>query len=170
MIMRNTYKKHDDFSFAIVIDSPKHGVFYILIDKEEYKICRKHCWRISYNKQTGRCSIITDIKENGIKKTMYLSRFLLNAPKGLVVDHINHDIFDNRKQNLRICTYKVNMENQKGPHKDRKHILPRNVRKNGNGFSVKIQHNKKDYNLGTFKDVKTAELEANFWRDIIFSL
>lgn len=42
-----------------------------------------------------------------------LSRFIMNPPMGLVVDHINGDRFDNRRENLRIATYRQNALNIK---------------------------------------------------------
>ena len=41
-----------------------------------------------------------------------LHRFLTDCPDGMVVDHINHDRFDNRKDNLKICTQQDNRKNQ----------------------------------------------------------
>lgn len=35
-------------------------------------------------------------------------RFLLNTPKGLVVDHMNHNGLDNRKNNIRSVPYSIN--------------------------------------------------------------
>ena len=37
----------------------------------------------------------------------------MKCPKNKVIDHINHDTFDNRKSNLRIVTHRTNSCNMK---------------------------------------------------------
>jgi hypothetical protein len=46
-------------------------------------------------------------------ENILLHRFLVSAPDGMDVDHINGNTFDNRKENLRICTHSENQKNQK---------------------------------------------------------
>lgn len=38
------------------------------------------------------------------KGKVYLHRLIAKAPKGVEVDHINGDRYDNRRSNLRLCT------------------------------------------------------------------
>jgi hypothetical protein len=43
---------------------------------------------------------------------MYMHRQVTEPPKGMVVDHINHNKLDNRRANLRVCTRRENIFNQ----------------------------------------------------------
>jgi hypothetical protein len=47
------------------------------------------------------------------KRHMHLSRFVMNAQKGEIVDHINRNRLDNRRKNLRIVTPRQNGLNKK---------------------------------------------------------
>lgn len=44
---------------------------------------------------------------------LLLHRFIAGASEGQEVDHINGNVFDNRKSNLRICTHAENQRNTK---------------------------------------------------------
>jgi hypothetical protein len=47
------------------------------------------------------------------RRDVKLHRFISGAKDGEVVDHINHNKFDNRLANLRVCSQKDNSRNQK---------------------------------------------------------
>jgi len=104
--------------YAVInIESPKHGHFDILIDLDDIDKCKNMNWCI----QMIRCGIdksrIVYYATN--TKTGMLHRYITNAPKGMVVDHINGNTYDNRKSNIRVCSYTGNNRNA-GLHKDNK--------------------------------------------------
>lgn len=53
----------------------------------------------------------------GMHGRLLLHRIITNAPDSLVVDHINRNHLDNRRENLRICTNSQNLMNS-SKHKD----------------------------------------------------
>ena len=79
--------------------NPK-GVFLISI--EDLEEVSKHRW-------TEIGGYIATY--NGKKHTL-LHRFLIDCPNGLVIDHINRNKKDNRRENLRVCTQSINAQNK----------------------------------------------------------
>lgn len=47
------------------------------------------------------------------RKRVYLHRMILGAEPGMEVDHINGDGLDNRRTNLRLCSHRDNLRNQR---------------------------------------------------------
>lgn len=72
---------------------------------EKYKI---HSWRES-DKGYARTFIII----NGKRKLFAFHRLVTGAKNGQIVDHINQNKLDNRKENLRITTLSMNAFNRK---------------------------------------------------------
>ena len=72
------------------------------VDGEDYPSVSKYRWSLDKGYAYGYVMI------DGKKYHRYMHNFLLSPPKGLVVDHINWDRLDNRRENLRICTRKEN--------------------------------------------------------------
>lgn len=48
----------------------------------------------------------------GAQRRIAMHREIMQAPKGMVVDHINHDRLDNRRENLRVVDYSANALNR----------------------------------------------------------
>jgi hypothetical protein len=59
--------------------------------------------------------------------TLRMHRFIMNTPKGLHTDHINHDRLDNRKSNLRAVSAAMNAQNNEGSIKTIYKDLPKGV-------------------------------------------
>src|SRR4051812_25890520 len=77
----------------------KEIVAYTLIDEEDYENINKYKWSLSdgyaISWKNGR-----------------MHRFIMNAEKGQIVDHINGNKLDNRKSNLRFVTASQNAQNR----------------------------------------------------------
>lgn len=69
-------------------------------------------WFAEFRKETGQYRVVGALWHSKTKYTpVKLHRWIMNAPKGLVVDHINGDTLDNRRSNLRIVTQAQNLQN-----------------------------------------------------------
>ena len=77
---------------------------YAIVDPEDYKMINKYKWNAyrGYGSYYSKRKIYT--RKKGTERTVYMHRWIMNAPKGVVVDHINHNGLDNRKENLRFAT------------------------------------------------------------------
>lgn len=82
----------------------------ILIDKEDYEIVKKYYWRIDRSGYV--VSSIYNEKTDRYNKLLKLHRLIMNAPDGMVVDHIDGNKLNNHKCNLRICTQAENTRNR----------------------------------------------------------
>lgn len=83
--------------------SGKHGKgLEAIVDEDDYERFKDKKWHLSVGRYAA----------NGHD---YLHRLVLNAPKGEVVDHLNHNTLDCRKKNLRIVSQAENCKNTKTP-------------------------------------------------------
>lgn len=83
-----------------------HGSI-ILVDNDMFKYLNSITW-YSDKDNYCRCHIVV----NGKRKWQIMHRIIIGAQKGQIVDHINGNVLDNRKQNLRICTAAENARNR----------------------------------------------------------
>ena len=84
-----------------------YGTKHIVIDLEDAEKCKNYKWFLSFDE------ILNSFYVKTSKYPYSLHRVIMDCPKGFVVDHINHNTLDNRKENLRICTHAENMQNRK---------------------------------------------------------
>ena len=76
----------------------------VIVDAEDYKRLSKYGWRAAHG---GRYAYVT----------VPMHRFIIEAPEGTEVDHINGNVLDNRKENLRVCTRSQNIANTRKPRR-----------------------------------------------------
>jgi len=101
------------------------------------------------------------ITKGGKSYAVLMHREIMQAKKGQIVDHTNGDKLDNRKTNLRLCTHKQNISNQKVQSKLSKSSKYKGViwDKKKKKWLARIQINKKIIYLGWF-DSELAAAEA----------
>lgn len=126
-------------------------------DLEDYELIKKYCWNYHYGYLCTR-------GENG--EFIRQHRLIMGLEKGdgLYVDHINHDTYDNRKCNLRICTNQENCMNSSTP-KNNKSSGKSGIthRKDTGKWRVRIWKNYKCYNIGhydTYEEAYQARVKA----------
>lgn len=102
-------------SVRIPLHSRKYHDLFAVIDEEDADLVRHHRWC----PKTGRNTIYahTAITRDGVRTSITLHRFLIDAKPGEIVDHINHDGLDNRRSNIRVCTLDQNGANRRGAAK-----------------------------------------------------
>jgi len=91
----------------ILVKSKKYGDVYVLVDEDDVEKVSEYTWSISLT--NGRMYIKGYISDSLNK--VYIHRLITNCPKDKLVDHINHNVLDNRKINLRICNSSENTQN-----------------------------------------------------------
>lgn len=79
----------------------------VVIDEADRSLIQERTWSI------GGPGYVTSNGRKGKYGSVTLHRFLMNPPKGFVVDHINGNRLDNRRANLRIVRQKLNAQNQR---------------------------------------------------------
>ncbi|MGA2323997.1 MAG: HNH endonuclease [Sedimentisphaerales bacterium] len=85
---------------------------WTILDQQDYYRFGNLKWTISGNGKKFYATRFLKIAP-GKTKTLSLHRAIMNAPKGLVVDHINGESLDNRRANLRLATQSQNSCNKR---------------------------------------------------------
>lgn len=114
-----------------------------------------HRWNV-FHRPNATSYAMTKIRAvNGIIKSTALHREVMGAARGQIVDHVNGDGLDNRRQNLRIVTSQQNNWNRKATKKGSGF---KGVSRHGPGFRAQIREDGKILALGTFPSAVAAAL------------
>lgn len=150
--------------YLLEVESVSRGFRgYAKIDKADVKTIRSfgRRWCAAWHECTQQFFVASNEKIDGKWTRVMLHRLLMDAPKGLDVDHVNHDMLDCRRSNLRICSRGENLQNRKGPQSTSTTGI-RNVywRSDTGKFVAEIKVNNKKISLGCFVGLADAERAA----------
>lgn len=81
------------------------------VDDEDYEEINNHIWYAWWSEDTKSFYAVRNEGKRGSRTSIKMAREIMNAPPNLLVDHINGDTLDNRKENLRIVTRRQNAQN-----------------------------------------------------------
>lgn len=114
-----------------------------LVDDADYPWASQYKWHENTFGYAGRQKQV-----RGIRAGFKMHRELVNAPKGLDVDHINGNKLDNRRVNLRLATRQENARNKRAQKNNK--CGYKGVSPSGKKFRASIRINKKQIHLGMF--------------------
>lgn len=104
----NTYIKYDSY-YILTITRTDNQQIKTMISCEDYNEISKYKWSFKVD-NNGDYRIRSTSRELHGKD---LSTWLLNGTNDMVVDHINRDTLDNRRENLRLVSRSINSTNAK---------------------------------------------------------
>ena len=147
----------------MIIKSKVYGTIIVKIDNEDLEKCSKLTWHYAKNKDSKY--IQTRVKGKMIK----LHRYIMDINNSnLLVDHINRDTLDNRKSNLRICTYQQNSFNKSIRVDNTSGIAGVSFYKINKKWRAKIKYNNLTIHLGYFNDINEALINRRVAEEMLF--
>jgi hypothetical protein len=87
--------------------------FSIIVDDEDYERVNRYRWHAARFKDGREHRPVRGVGKGEKRKLILLAREIINAPAGLVVDHIDGDPWNNLRSNLRVCTSAENSRNRR---------------------------------------------------------
>ena len=166
--IKNEYEEFEDYVLIHTIDCKKDLIVDTMVSKDDFYeklIDFEVNWFPAWNDDMDDYYIAYSYRygEVGHKrgKTILLHRFLTGAKLREYVDHKNHNIRDNRKDNLQVISNRENLTNRKGKNKNNKSGY-RNVfwNSNANKWEVSLVRNYKRIYCAQFDDVDAAGADA----------
>lgn len=130
---------------------------YAIVDDEDFEYLNQFTWCL--DREYARRIIYINENSKRKQRCIRMHREILNAPADKIIDHINGNGLDNRKENLRYCTKSTNAMNCK-IHKHNTSGY-KGVSKSGNRWRAYIVLNDKQRQIGSYKTKEEAALAYN---------
>jgi hypothetical protein len=124
--------------------------FVALVDDGDFQWVSQYNWHVKADPRYPRLFYARrDFHDHfGKTRCQFLHRLIMKAPPGLVVDHINGDGLDNRRENLRLCTVGENARNRRKHRNNTSGFT--GVYKQGSRYISRIRVGGKLLHVGSF--------------------
>lgn len=124
-----------------------------LVDYDDYHWLMQWNWQVDTSDHVFRTKTV-----NGKRRAVFMHREIIDCADDKIVDHINGIPWDNRRCNLRECSYAQNRWNRGKPNRKNPSTKYKGVHRNKmrQKFEVKICSNGETHHLGFFDDVIKA--------------
>ena len=139
----NEIIEYEDHAEIVLYNKHCEEIGRTLIDLDDVDKARSYKWGIT--KGYAQSS-----------KGILLHRLIMNPGDDMVVDHINHDKLDNRKDNLRICSTRQNTMNQNVSKNSTSGITGVTWDKTNGKWMAYIKVNYRQITLGRFTNLDDA--------------
>ena len=116
-----------------------------MLSERDHHSVSQHSWYWNGN------YVRADIKKNDTTDRVYLHAFIMCPDKYQVVDHINRNVLDNRRENLRVCTQSQNLANS-------------NKRKNCSSLYKGVSWNKKNRKWAAYINADKSRVPLGYFR------
>jgi HNH endonuclease len=123
---------------------------YAIVDAEDYPALAQYKWHAQLSKNGSVCYAC----RNSGRKTLMMHREIMKPPKGMVVDHINHNGANNRRRNLRVCTQAQNTQNKRTWSTGKSRF--RGVSRQGDKWQAAVRYQGQMYYAGVYDDEVAA--------------
>ncbi|HDZ13321.1 hypothetical protein LCGC14_1284510 [marine sediment metagenome] len=122
---------------------------FALVDDEDYEELSKHKWCL---RQKGDGLFYAGRNNWHDKKShsITIHQQLMNLPENHEIDHRDGNGLDNRRSNLRVCTHRQNLQNQKRQKNNKCGFKGVHWNNSSKKWRAKIFVNGKNIHLGVF--------------------
>lgn len=87
------------------------------VSDEDYEYLSQFKWMAHVNSRDKSVYARRKINIDGVQLTVHMHREIMDTPRGMIVDHKDHDPLNNQRDNLRNCTHSQNNANSSSSSK-----------------------------------------------------
>ncbi len=124
--------------------------------------CNGKIYAARHKMESERCPTCNQ-RTNKRSKIVLMHREIINAPKGMHIDHKNRDELDNQRENLRPATISQNLLNTKGRNNSSSIYKGISYTKTTKKWVVALRYEKKQYYLGQYMNEESAARIYDYW-------